>query len=388
MKAGVSLIAQNYKDWDRYHLLETGDGPPEPQKITDAQVIQEQLHLGRLVEPLGFDALWTVEHHFTPYTMVNNPLQFLSYFAGCTDRIALGTMVIVLPWHDPIRVAEEIVMLDHMLAGRELKIGIGRGLAVREFDGFEVPMDQTRDRFSESLDIIRSAFRDEWFEFKGKFRDVPRTSLRPTPRSREALLSQIYCAWGSPSSMPIAANAGLRPLFVPARAWVDYRGELASFNRIRAEHGWEPERATVVCWVYCAETQEEAEAGAKAYLPEYGQATDLHYQFQGDHMKSTKTYEYYAGMGDKIRELEASGVSPYEALYLNNQIWGTPEACLARLRELHELMSVEEFVFVFSYGSMPVETAERNMRIFASEVLPGVKAFEELPAIVDGEPQQ
>jgi hypothetical protein len=86
MKVGVSLFAQNYVDWDRYEAAEAG--LPEgraPQLVTDAQIYREQFQLGRLVEPLGFDSLWTVEHHFTPYTMINNPTQFLAYFAGCTE---------------------------------------------------------------------------------------------------------------------------------------------------------------------------------------------------------------------------------------------------------------------------------------------------------------
>ena len=73
MKVGVTLFAQNYTDWDRFEAVEAGASDAPPQSILDAQIYQEQFHLGDLVEPLGFDSLWTVEHHFTPYTMVNNP---------------------------------------------------------------------------------------------------------------------------------------------------------------------------------------------------------------------------------------------------------------------------------------------------------------------------
>ena len=93
MKVGVSLFAQNYVDWDRFEA-EEGGAAGSPQPIHDAQIYREQFHLGRLVEPLGFNSLWTVEHHFTPYTMINNPTQFLAYFAGCTERIDMGTMVV------------------------------------------------------------------------------------------------------------------------------------------------------------------------------------------------------------------------------------------------------------------------------------------------------
>src|SRR5688572_8844162 len=118
MRVGVTLFAQNHRDWPRYLAAEAGAEPTSAPDISDASIYEAELHLGRLVEPLGFDSLWTVEHHFTPYTMVTNPLQFLAYFAGCTERIALGSMVMVLPWHDPIRLAEGVIGLDHMLHGR------------------------------------------------------------------------------------------------------------------------------------------------------------------------------------------------------------------------------------------------------------------------------
>ena len=79
---------------------------------TDHEVYADELKLAHLAEPLGFDSVWTVEHHFTSYTMVPDALQFLTYMAGCTERVQLGTMVVVLPWHDPVRVAEGVALLS------------------------------------------------------------------------------------------------------------------------------------------------------------------------------------------------------------------------------------------------------------------------------------
>jgi len=101
---------------------------------TDRNVYRNELRLGDLAEPLGFESLWGVEHHFTDYTMCPDVLQYLTYFAGRTQRIQLGSMVVVLPWHKPIRVAEQAVVLDHMSNGR-LILGIGRGLGRVEFEG-------------------------------------------------------------------------------------------------------------------------------------------------------------------------------------------------------------------------------------------------------------
>src|SRR5437870_6518600 len=111
---------------------------------TDRNVYRNELRFGDLAEPLGFESLWGVEHHFTDYTMCPDVLQYLAYFAGRTKKIKLGSMVVVLPWHNPIRVAEEVTMLDQMCGGRFI-FGIGRGLGRIEFEGIGVPMGESRE---------------------------------------------------------------------------------------------------------------------------------------------------------------------------------------------------------------------------------------------------
>lgn len=385
MKVGVTLFAQNYLDWDRYEAVEADPSREgTPQTITDAQVYQEQFHLGRLVEPLGFDSLWTVEHHFTPYTMVTNPTQFLAYFAGITERIDMGTMIVVLPWHDPLRVAEGFIALDHMLNGRKVKVGFGRGLGLREYNGMRVPMEESRERFKESLDIIRQAFTREWVSFEGDFHSIPRTAVRPLPRPGNTLADDLYIAWGSPQSMPVAAHENIKPLFIPQRTWEEHRIELLEYNRIRQEHGWAPERPTVVCWAYVAETDEEAEAGARTYMAEYADSALRHYQFMGEHLKTTRGYEYYGQMADLRRQLPPDVQA--QDLYYVNHVWGSPKTCIEKLRSINDQMGADEFIAVFSYGGMPVQKAEASMRLFAKDVLPAVQAFAPapIPSLVAG----
>src|ERR1700729_1625586 len=140
----------------------------------DPAVVNEHLQLGDLAEPLGFDSLFALEHHFTGYAMSPAPLQLLSYYAGRTKRIHFGTAVIVIPWHDPIRIAEQIALLDVLSGGRCL-FGFGRGAARTEYDGFRIPMDEARPRFKEGLDIIRLGLIQESFEYQGQFFNIPRT---------------------------------------------------------------------------------------------------------------------------------------------------------------------------------------------------------------------
>ena len=85
---------------------------PDPT-LSDSDIYRNELRLGDLAIDLGFKSIWSVEHHFTDYTMCPDVVQFLTYMAGRTKKVKLGSSVIVLPWHDPMRVAEQISMLDH-----------------------------------------------------------------------------------------------------------------------------------------------------------------------------------------------------------------------------------------------------------------------------------
>ena len=112
----------------------------------DAEIYRHEIAVADLAEPLGFDSIWSAEHHFNGYTMCPNVLQFLTFMAGRTERVQLGSMVVVLPWHDPVRVTEEICVLDNLSGGRTI-LGLGRGLGRIEFNGFRVPMGESRERF-------------------------------------------------------------------------------------------------------------------------------------------------------------------------------------------------------------------------------------------------
>src|SRR3954464_4054585 len=183
MRVGVSMFFQNYFDWDRYD----SGGFDTPAALPDTQIYDEDLGLGDLAEPLGFDSLWTVEHHNTPYTMIPDPTQLLSYYAGRTSRIDMGTMVMVLPWHHPLHVAENIALLDNLLRGRKLFVGFGRGASAKEYDPLPVKMEESREMDMESLDVVRLGLSRERFSYEGKHYAVCETSVRPRPRSNDAI---------------------------------------------------------------------------------------------------------------------------------------------------------------------------------------------------------
>ncbi|MFW2333319.1 LLM class flavin-dependent oxidoreductase [Ilumatobacter sp.] len=210
MHVGLSVIFQN-------------PGRQRP----DHEVYAADLRLARQAEPLGFDSIWSVEHHFTDYTMCPDVMQFLTYMAGCTERIQLGSMVCVLPWHDPLRVAEQIAMLDVMSGGRVV-LGIGRGTGRVEFDGFRVEMPEARARFAEAADMILNGLDRGFVEYDGQYVRQPRVDLRPAPPS--SFRGRTYAAAISPESAEIMAKMGVGILIVPQKPWKTVRTELAAYR--------------------------------------------------------------------------------------------------------------------------------------------------------------
>ena len=379
MKVGVHFNFQNYHDWERFEAKRSANDPT----ASDTRLYEEELHLGGLVEPLGFDSYWAIDHHFSPYIMTAGALQNLTYFAGKTERIDFGTMVIVLPWYDPVVVSEQISVLDNMLQGRKLTIGLGRGAAKREFDAYRSPMGESRDRFMESLGVVRKALTQEFFSHEGDFYTIPETTIRPRPRNADDLVNSMRAAWISPETLEIAAHAGLGMLFTNSKKWDEYQDDVKRFNQLRAERGWAPMQPTVVVNVSCFDTEEEAWDVMLAHTREAQESVQRHYQFQDSaRFENTKGYKYYANFGKTLQEHSEDERAAFAA---KPQAWGTPDMVLDKLRHIQQMTGAEELVMNFRFGGMPAETAERSMRLFASDVLPGVHDMEgALPAELAG----
>ena len=336
---------------------------------TDGRVYQEELKLAALAEPLGFDSLWSVEHHFTDYTMVPDVTQFLSYMAGATKRIQLGSMVIVLPWHDPIRVAEEIAMLDHLSGGRFI-LGIGRGAGRVEFDGFRVPMSESRGRFVEAAEMVLTGLEQGTCEYDGEFYRQPARDIRPRPD--KTFKGRTYAAAVSPESVEIMARLGVGILIIPQKPWENVDHELDAYKEKFLELHGEPAPPPILAgWVFCDEDEARARECAERWIAGYYRTAIDHYEFTGAHFKEEKGYEFYARIAERMNE---RGTSDAEKMYLDLQVFGTPKQCDERIRAFCERVGAEHFVSVFSYAGMPWDEAERNLRLFAGEVLPGLQA--------------
>jgi alkanesulfonate monooxygenase SsuD/methylene tetrahydromethanopterin reductase-like flavin-dependent oxidoreductase (luciferase family) len=341
----------------------------EGEGRTDRNVYRNELRFGDLAEPLGFESLWGVEHHFTDYTMCPDVLQFLTYFAGRTERIQLGSMVVVLPWHDPMRVAEQVVVLDHMSNGR-LIFGIGRGLGRVEFEGFGVNQEDSRAMFVEAAQMILEGLERGYCEYSGKHVKQIRRDIRPRPF--KSFRGRTYAAAVSPESSEIMAKLGIGILIIPQKPWEVVANELNAYRTIyRDVNGTDAPPPIVGGWTYCDENQGRAEEFARKYIGAYWHSVVRHYEIVGTHLTTMKGYESYKQMQEMANA--PGGVDALVDFFLGLQVWGTPEMCYEKILDIQRRTGAEAFNGVFSYGGMPYDVAEASLRLFASEVMPELK---------------
>ena len=335
----------------------------------DHEVYRDELRLADLAEPLGFESIWGVEHHFTDYTMCPDVLQFLTYMAGRTTRVQLGSMVVVLPWHDPIRVAEQVTMLDALSGGR-LVFGMGRGLGRIEFEGFRVPMDESRERFVEAAEMILAALDEGHVKYEGKHYSQPHRELRPRPF--KSFKGRTYAAAVSPESSRIMAELGVGILIIPQKPWESAMAELGTYRDLYREvNGSEPPATITAGWIFCDDDEDRARELGKKYIGRYYETVLRHYELAGDHLQGTKGYEFYGKMSKVLQQHgEQSGTDFFTDL----QVYGTPDQCFEKVMDIRSMVGSDTFLAVCSYADMPADEAERNLRLFADKIKPRLQA--------------
>jgi len=354
MEVGILLVFQNYRG-----------------EHDDADIVRNETAIATMAEPLGFDKLWCVEHHFTDYAACPDNLQFLSYIAARTQKLLLATGAVIVPWNDPLRVVEKISLLDHLSGGRAV-LGLGRGLARCEYAPFGIDMGESRARFDEASRMILDALDKGFIEGEGAFYPQPRVEIRPRPP--KGLRDRFYCVGMSPESVQQAAQLGARLMIFSQQTWEMFKdGALAEYRKsYRAHHDAEPPPPLTGDLVFCHEDAERAEELAMRYMPNYFLTIIKHYEIMGEHFKDAKGYEHYATASDLFKQV---GLEVAADVYCSVQTWGTPQMILEKLRWRQELIGGFELNLISNYGGMPFEEAEKSIRLFASEVLPEVQSW-------------
>lgn len=362
MQVGMTVFFQNPE-----YLRETGEAAVG---VSDGEVYAQNLEMAEQAEALGYDAIWSVEHHFTGYTMVPDVLQFLGYMAGKTSRITLGSAAVILPWHNPVRVAESVSMLDNLSRGRFI-LGMGRGLGRVEFDGFNVPMSESRERFIESAELVLTGLERGYVEYDGKYYHQEKRWLRPAPT--RSFIGRSYAAAVSPESQEIMAKLGVGILISPQKPWATTIKEHESYKQMFEKiNNSEAPTPIITCQVFCDEDESRAKELGVKYLGDYFRTANKHYELTNSHLKDLKGYEYY---GKITKRIEGHGDEVQAAQYAELQVYGTPKQCVDRVAEMKEKLGCENFNAIFSFGGLSRAEAARNMRVFTDKVRPQLQAL-------------
>lgn len=337
--------------------------------IDDKEFWDQELRLTELCEPLGYSAVWCVEHHFDgEYSMVPDNLQFLSWLAARTNHIKLVTGGIIVPWNDPLRIVSKVVMLDYLSNGRAV-LGLGRGLSRLEYAQFGLDMNEARDRFDEAVDMILRGLATGVVQGEGPYYPQPPATIRPRPM--RDFKDEMVCIAMSPDSLDVAGNLGAQmATFIqfPIEAHLPYIEQYRT--TYRKAQGTEPPPPVLTEFVYCHEDPDEARAMAHEYLSRYFIALLRHYDLDQGHFASIKGYQAYDAVATMIRE---AGKEESATAWADSQTWGTPEQILEKIAHRRSVVGEYHLNCAMSFGGMPFDAVESSMRLFADKVIPELK---------------
>ena len=324
-----------------------------------------------LAEPLGYDAVWPPEHHFTDYSACPDNVQFLSWLAGRTTKLKLATGAVIVPWNDPLRVVEKMAFLDHLSGGRAV-LGLGprsrarRVRALRHRDG--VVARPLRRGGAHDRRRPREGLR------RGQRARSTRRCARRCGRARCASFrDRLYAVGISPESVEAVARLGARLMVFSQQPWEMFAaGTLAAYRShwARFQQGAPPPPLTGDL-MFCHEDAGEAERLALEYMSNYYLSIIRHYELLGHHLEGVKGYELYRDA--------AQGAARGRRRELGAHLLRHPDLGHARADPREAARAQDTARRLRPRADRPLrrhagrDVAERSIRLFAERVLPELK---------------
>jgi alkanesulfonate monooxygenase SsuD/methylene tetrahydromethanopterin reductase-like flavin-dependent oxidoreductase (luciferase family) len=299
------------------------------------------------VEQLGYHSSFVVEHHFTGFGQISATLNLLSWVGARTSTLRIGTAVLILPFHNPVLLAEQAATIDLLSNGR-LDFGIGKGYRHNEFAGFGIPMEESEPRFEEALEVITKAWTsDKAWSHEGKFWRFNNVIVEPPTKQKPH--PPFWTAAGSPPSIKRAAARGHNLLLDQFAPFEQIGERLALYkSEVIANGGiYNPMRVGVARSVNIVMTAEERQKAVEARVAGRKRAERLAQTPDGSNRSSIMSYD------DSHESQE------------NSALYGTPDEIIAKLLRLRS-MGVQ-YVLLNSAGG--IETLRR----FAREIMPALQ---------------
>ena len=325
----------------------------------DQQIISETLREAQLCDELGMDMLWLAEHHFDGICAYVDPVTFAAALAACTKQIHIGFAVAQMSLHHPIRMAEQMALIDNISKGR-LVVGLGRGTAynIYDYQGYGIDPKEAYERLVESEDIMIKAWTTENFAHKGKYWDIKLPLLRPRPYTKPH--PAIVRACSGEEAMLGMAREG-RPFLMNIQSNEVTKHRMDLYHKTQRDCGFD--EATIArnvdnTWVwrniFVGETDAEAERIA---MP----AWETQQAFREAMRKKV-----YAEQG---LMLKAEPVTPARNQQQHSILCGSPDTVAEAIAEIDKI-GVGGLILVFRLGPMPIEVAEHSIKLFMQKVAP------------------
>jgi alkanesulfonate monooxygenase SsuD/methylene tetrahydromethanopterin reductase-like flavin-dependent oxidoreductase (luciferase family) len=333
-----------------------------------ADIIQRELQQMVWSEQLGFDEVWLTEHHFIDYGLSVDPATLASAIASRTSRVRIGLAAAILPFHDPIRLAEQLALVD-IISGGRLDVGVGRGNRPSEFTGYRIPQVESRERFDEAVEIIKRAWTEERFAYHGRFFQIPEVRVIPKPLQRPH--PPLYQVCVSPDSIESTALRGwpmLNSILFGGLEQVvasrdRYVTTLQKAGRSPTEIASLLGRWGVSRQIYVAPTDAQALAEARdaeMWYQESFRKFVIPERIEDSHPTLQPAFR---AMADRLSKIT------WEALVAETLAFGSPETVARHLEQMRQI-GVGQVLCWMNFGGLPEDRVRRSMDLFAREVMP------------------
>jgi alkanesulfonate monooxygenase SsuD/methylene tetrahydromethanopterin reductase-like flavin-dependent oxidoreductase (luciferase family) len=328
---------------------------------SETEAFDEAIEQVDAAERYGLDAMWLAEIHFAPErTYLSAPLAIASAIAARTRRIKIGIAVQVLPLCHPLRLAEEAATVDQISHGR-LIFGVGRSGVVSTYDAYQVPYDESRERFVEILDIVKQAWTEPRFSYKGRFHSFDNVTCVPKPYQKP--LPEIRVAASTADTFPAIGARGY-PVFASVRhpTWAELAPQIKAYYDAYQEAGHPGKgQVFVSAPVYIAETEERARAEAEESVSHFYR---LQYELIAESARRSGR-QSFVERAERLRNFT------YADALRGNVIVGTPDSVSAKLQQLRDEIGFDGILAELNCGGLIRHDRVLNaIRLLCQEVMP------------------
>ena len=315
-------------------------------------------------EELGYDSVWMTEHHFSKHGIVSATLSLLAYLAGLTKTIRLGTGVAVLPFHNPIQLAEQAATVDLLSDGR-LDFGVGRGFQWGEFHKLNIPMEEATRRFEEAMEVVTKAWTSsEPFDHAGEFWTFNDMTIHPKPV--QSPHPPVWVAAASPSSLERVARHDWNLLVGQGEPFEQVAAQVEQYRTAVGEAGFDynPGRVVVARPMYTAASNGQARQDTELPFMWFKQ-TGQEVGAPPDNNVELLPEEYNAYR----RRFSRDVTFDYDSMFQDVALFGTPDQLVEKIEGLRR-NGVENIIFFINFGGIESQKVIESLELFAKEVMP------------------